>query len=117
MSKPELYELLRAELAAALGEPDPAAFPDDRPFTDLGFDSLAVIQVRTRLNLLTGLGLPARVLFESPTASHRAGRAGPGSRTSTAGGPGTGTGWTRDGVLRDRVACGRWALWVQGRPP
>jgi len=68
MSKPELYELLRAELAAVLGEPGPAAVPEDRPFTDLGFDSLAVIQVRTRLNLLTGLDLPAHVLFENPTA-------------------------------------------------
>jgi acyl transferase domain-containing protein/acyl-CoA synthetase (AMP-forming)/AMP-acid ligase II/acyl carrier protein len=72
MSKPELRELLRAELAAVLGEPDPAAFPDDRPFTEIGFDSLAVIQARTRLNRLTGLDLPARVLFEKPTAGELA---------------------------------------------
>ncbi|MEV0416009.1 type I polyketide synthase [Streptomyces sp. NPDC050448] len=74
MTKPELRDLLRAELAAVLGlgEPDQAAFPDDRPFTDLGFDSLAVIQVRTRLNRLTGLDLPARMLFEKPTTGELA---------------------------------------------
>jgi acyl transferase domain-containing protein/acyl-CoA synthetase (AMP-forming)/AMP-acid ligase II/acyl carrier protein len=72
LSKPELRELLRVELAAVLGEPDPAALPDDRPFTELGFDSLAVIQVRTRLNRLTGLDLPAHMLFEKPTAGELA---------------------------------------------
>ncbi|WP_369240562.1 SDR family NAD(P)-dependent oxidoreductase [Streptomyces sp. R21] len=67
MPEPELRELLRAEIAAVLGQPDPAALPDDKPFTDLGFDSLAVIQIRNRLNELTGLDLPARLLFEKPT--------------------------------------------------
>lgn len=68
MSKPELRELLRGELSAVLGRPDPAGFPGDKPFVELGFDSLAVIEVRTRLNRLTGLDLPASLLFEKPTA-------------------------------------------------
>ncbi|MFE2941310.1 SDR family NAD(P)-dependent oxidoreductase [Streptomyces sp. NPDC059255] len=68
MSEPELRELLRGELSAVLGRPDPADFPGDRPFVELGFDSLAVIEVRTRLGRLTGLDLPAGLLFEKPTA-------------------------------------------------
>ncbi|MFC9426267.1 beta-ketoacyl synthase N-terminal-like domain-containing protein [Streptomyces sp. NPDC056987] len=68
MSEPELRELLRGELSAVLGRPDPAGFPGDRPFVELGFDSLAVIEVRTRLGRLTGLDLPASLLFEKPTA-------------------------------------------------
>ncbi|MEV4969856.1 type I polyketide synthase [Streptomyces scopuliridis] len=68
MSKPELRELLNAELSAVLGRPDPSGFPGDKPFVELGFDSLAVIEVRTRLNRLTGLDLPASLLFDKPTA-------------------------------------------------
>ncbi|MET7704065.1 type I polyketide synthase [Streptomyces sp. NPDC005485] len=72
MSEPELRDLLRAEVAAVLGQPDPAALPDDKPFTDLGFDSLAVIQVRNRLDQLTGLDLSARLLFDKPTVGELA---------------------------------------------
>ncbi|MFE9888400.1 beta-ketoacyl reductase [Streptomyces scopuliridis] len=68
MSKPELRELLSGELSAVLGRPDPAGFPGDKPFVELGFDSLAMIEVRTRLNRLTGLDLPASLLFDKPTA-------------------------------------------------
>ena len=61
----ELTTLLRDELAAVLGYPD--AVPADKPFPDLGFDSLTVVEVRTRLAALTGLDLPATLLFDRPT--------------------------------------------------
>ncbi|QUQ66034.1 SDR family NAD(P)-dependent oxidoreductase [Kutzneria sp. CA-103260] len=63
----ELTTLLQAELAAVLGHEDPAKLPTDRPFPDLGFDSLTVVETRARLAELTGLDLPAALLFDRPT--------------------------------------------------
>ncbi|WP_043715468.1 type I polyketide synthase [Kutzneria sp. 744] len=66
-SEDELKALLRQELAAVLGHPDPDRIPDDKPFPDLGFDSLTVVEIRGRLAALTGLDLPATLLFDRPT--------------------------------------------------
>jgi NAD(P)-dependent dehydrogenase (short-subunit alcohol dehydrogenase family)/acyl carrier protein len=65
----ELRELLRAELANVLGHPDPAAIADDRPFPELGFDSLTVLEIRQRLTALGGIELPAVALFDRPTVA------------------------------------------------
>ncbi|MBB5855571.1 beta-ketoacyl synthase N-terminal-like domain-containing protein [Amycolatopsis umgeniensis] len=72
-SEEELRDLLRVELAEVLGHQTPDTIPEDKPFTDLGIDSLAVVDLRTRLRELTGLELPARVLFEHPTVTELAG--------------------------------------------
>ncbi|WP_026467426.1 type I polyketide synthase [Amycolatopsis alba] len=72
-SEQELRDLLRVELAEVLGHLDPGTVPEDKPFTDLGLDSLAVIDLRTRLRELTGVELPARVLFDHPTVIELAG--------------------------------------------
>ena len=64
---------LRAEVAAVLGHPDAAVIADDRPFPELGFDSLTVIELRTRLAGLSGTDLPA-------TVAELAGYLGEGSR-------------------------------------
>jgi acyl carrier protein len=72
-AEPELRELLRAEVAAVLGHPDPAVIADDRPFPELGFDSLTVIELRTRLTGLSGIDLPATVVFDRPTVAELAG--------------------------------------------
>jgi acyl carrier protein len=71
-AEPELRELLRAEVAAVLGHPDPAVIADDRPFPELGFDSLTVIELRTRLTGLSGIDLPATVVFDRPTVTELA---------------------------------------------
>ncbi|MEV6823842.1 type I polyketide synthase [Amycolatopsis sp. NPDC051102] len=71
-AEPELRELLRAEVAAVLGHPDPAVIADDRPFPELGFDSLTVIELRTRLAALSGADLPATVVFDRPTVAELA---------------------------------------------
>ncbi|MER6799517.1 acyl carrier protein, partial [Amycolatopsis mediterranei] len=71
-AEPELRELLRAEVAAVLGHPDPAVIADDRPFPELGFDSLTVIELRTRLTGLSGVDLPATVVFDRPTVAELA---------------------------------------------
>ncbi|MFI6306075.1 SDR family NAD(P)-dependent oxidoreductase [Amycolatopsis thailandensis] len=72
-SERELRDLLRVELAEVLGHQDPGTIPEDKPFTDLGLDSLAVIDLRTRLRELTGVEVPARVLFDHPTVTELAG--------------------------------------------
>ncbi|ONF62099.1 SDR family NAD(P)-dependent oxidoreductase [Amycolatopsis keratiniphila] len=69
----ELRDLLRVELAEVLGHHDPGTIPVDKPFTELGLDSLAVIDLRTRLRELTGVELPARVLFDHPTVTELTG--------------------------------------------
>ncbi|MEU4251921.1 type I polyketide synthase [Amycolatopsis sp. NPDC026612] len=71
-AEPELRELLRAEVAAVLGHPDAAVIADDRPFPELGFDSLTTIELRTRLTGLSGIDLPATVVFDRPTVAELA---------------------------------------------
>jgi acyl transferase domain-containing protein/acyl-CoA synthetase (AMP-forming)/AMP-acid ligase II/acyl carrier protein len=71
-AEPEVRELLRAEVAAVLGHPDAAVIADDRPFPELGFDSLTVLELRTRLEGLAGIDLPATVVFDQPTVAQLA---------------------------------------------
>lgn len=62
-----LSGLLHAELAAVLGFPDVDAFPADREFGQLGFDSLTALQFRNRLSAFTRVRLAPTVVLEHPT--------------------------------------------------
>ncbi|MGW7047819.1 type I polyketide synthase [Streptomyces avermitilis] len=64
-----LTDLVRDAVAAILGYADAASIPDEQPFVELGFDSLAAVEVRNRLNLATGLSLPAMLVFDHPTVA------------------------------------------------
>ncbi|MFD9407352.1 type I polyketide synthase [Streptomyces sp. NPDC059989] len=62
-----LLQLVREQLAVVLGYADPGSVGAQQIFTELGLTSMTAVDLRNRLNAVTGLRIPATVSFDHPT--------------------------------------------------
>ncbi|MFE3329959.1 SDR family NAD(P)-dependent oxidoreductase, partial [Streptomyces sp. NPDC059176] len=71
-----LVDLVREQVASVLGHDKTSPVDPERPFKELGLDSLTAVELRNRLCRVTGLRLPRTVVFDQPSPTVLAGYIG-----------------------------------------
>jgi acyl transferase domain-containing protein/acyl carrier protein len=66
--EPFVLELVRGQVAAVLGYDDAAEIDPELLFNELGFDSLAAVEMCNRLGEVTGREIPVALVFDYPSA-------------------------------------------------
>ncbi|MEU4345673.1 SDR family NAD(P)-dependent oxidoreductase [Nocardia sp. NPDC023852] len=68
-----ILDVVRVQAAAVLGHTTADSIAPDKPFKDLGFDSLGVMEFRNRLKSAVGVRLSPTTMFSYPTPETLAG--------------------------------------------
>ncbi|MFJ8017274.1 type I polyketide synthase [Streptomyces sp. NPDC096339] len=65
----DMAELVRTQVAAVLGHSDRDAIDDRQSFTDMGINSIAVVELRSRIRAASGIAMSAADAFDHPSVA------------------------------------------------
>ncbi|MFI6173762.1 beta-ketoacyl synthase N-terminal-like domain-containing protein, partial [Nocardia sp. NPDC051052] len=101
----EQLGLVQATAAAILGHSSPAMIDPDKSFRDLGFDSVAVVELSRRLAAAAGAALPTTVVYDHPSPRQLADHLKGGPSAEPSYGSGSALHGPEDPVVITGMAC------------